>query len=231
MAVVALGAGRRGACPVRRPRGAAESSSTTSSWSATTRTSETTIRRELPCGRASPRGRGGRREPAPAGGARPVPPRHHLRARSTAPKTCATSSITVEEAPATTIGYGGGVEFQKVENAEFAPRGFIEIGRRNLWGKNRSVNLFSRVSLRRRERTETAPTGRPVDAQTRPRVPRHRRRTGSRGSSARAGTCRWRSVFEQGSRTSFRLPARSRARVNFDAAVRRALELHRPVRS
>ncbi len=45
--------------------------------------------------------------------------------------------VTVEESPATTIGYGGGVEFQKVENVEFAPRGFFEIGRRNLWGKNR----------------------------------------------------------------------------------------------
>ena len=32
-----------------------------------------------------------------------------------------------------------------------APRGFFEIGRRNLWGKNRAVNLFTRVSLRSRD--------------------------------------------------------------------------------
>ena len=31
---------------------------------------------------------------------------------------------------------------------EFAPRGFFEIGRRNLGGKNRSVNLYTRLSLR-----------------------------------------------------------------------------------
>ena len=34
---------------------------------------------------------------------------------------------------------------------EFAPRAFFEIGRRNLFGKNRSVNLFTRISLRPRD--------------------------------------------------------------------------------
>jgi outer membrane protein assembly factor BamA len=34
------------------------------------------------------------------------------------------------------------------ERLEFAPRGFFDIGRRNLGGKNRSVNLFTRVSVR-----------------------------------------------------------------------------------
>ena len=67
--------------------------------------------------------------------------------------------VTVEEAPATTIGYGGGLEVgQRLrrdeataspsEQLEVAPRAFFEIGRRNLFGKNRSVNLFTRVSLR-----------------------------------------------------------------------------------
>ena len=66
--------------------------------------------------------------------------------------------ITVEEAPATTIAYGGGLELAEVlaENAvgdaegrfELAPRGFFEIGRRNIRGKNRSVNLYTRLSLR-----------------------------------------------------------------------------------
>jgi outer membrane protein insertion porin family len=66
--------------------------------------------------------------------------------------------VTVEEAPATTIGYGGGVEAGQVIRAalqtglaqtqiDFAPRAFFEATRRNLFGKNRSVNLFGRISL------------------------------------------------------------------------------------
>ena len=66
--------------------------------------------------------------------------------------------ITVEEAPSTTIGYGGGLELSErlarggggqAESAfELAPRGFFEIGRRNIRGKNRSANLYTRLSLR-----------------------------------------------------------------------------------
>jgi len=67
--------------------------------------------------------------------------------------------VTVEEAPATTIGYGGGLEGGRrlrpsstggppSERIDIAPRGFFEIGRRNLWGKNRSINLYSRLSVR-----------------------------------------------------------------------------------
>ena len=70
--------------------------------------------------------------------------------------------VTVEEAPPTTIGYGGGIEGgtrlrptgeggTAEERFEMAPRGFFEVGRRNLWGKNRAVNLFGRVSLRSRD--------------------------------------------------------------------------------
>jgi outer membrane protein insertion porin family len=70
--------------------------------------------------------------------------------------------VQVEEAPPTTIGYGGGIEGgtrlrptgeggQAEERFEIAPRGFFEVGRRNMWGKNRSVNLFTRVSLRARD--------------------------------------------------------------------------------
>ena len=78
--------------------------------------------------------------------------------------------VEVEEAPPTTIGYGGGVEVDSrlrptgaggtaEEQLEAAPRGFFEIGRRNLWGKNRSVNLFTRASLRSRFRSdEVVPT-------------------------------------------------------------------------
>ena len=71
--------------------------------------------------------------------------------------------IEVEEAPATRLAYGGGFEVsqrlrrevraagsQAVERIEFAPRGSFEVGRRNLWGRNRSLDLFTRVSVRRR---------------------------------------------------------------------------------
>ena len=70
--------------------------------------------------------------------------------------------IFVEEAPPTTLGYGGGLEWNRrlraagpdgsaEERIELAPRGFFDIGRRNLGGRNRSVNLFTRVSLRPRD--------------------------------------------------------------------------------
>jgi outer membrane protein insertion porin family len=70
--------------------------------------------------------------------------------------------VTVEEGPATAIGYGGGLEASSVlragldgggaeERLEFAPRGFFDIGRRNLGGKNRSINLFTRVAVRPRD--------------------------------------------------------------------------------
>lgn len=67
--------------------------------------------------------------------------------------------VTVEEAPVTSLGYGGGLEITRIrresgpngeaeEQLDVAPRGFFEIGRRNLGGKNRSVNLYTRVSVR-----------------------------------------------------------------------------------
>jgi outer membrane protein insertion porin family len=64
--------------------------------------------------------------------------------------------ITVEEAPATAVGFGGGFEFQTADRIEAAPRGFFEIGRRNLGGKNRSLDLFTRVSVRLRNRVPTS---------------------------------------------------------------------------
>jgi outer membrane protein assembly complex protein YaeT len=67
--------------------------------------------------------------------------------------------VTVEEAAATTVEYGGGLEGSRILRAtgpegeaqdefEVAPRGFFDIGRRNLWGKNRSVHLYTRLALR-----------------------------------------------------------------------------------
>ena len=81
--------------------------------------------------------------------------------------------VTIQEAPATTLGYGGGLQGgrrlitdaagQAVERFEFAPSGFVEVGRRNLWGKNRSLNLFTRVSLRLRGQSVTDPGGDPTE--------------------------------------------------------------------
>ena len=67
--------------------------------------------------------------------------------------------IIVVEADRTTLGLGGGVEATQLarptgpngvaeEHIVVAPRGEFEIGRRNLWGSRRSVNLFARVALR-----------------------------------------------------------------------------------
>ena len=69
--------------------------------------------------------------------------------------------VRVEEARPTTLGGGGGLEVasrarvdeagQAEDRYELAPRGFFEVGRRNLWGSNRAVTLFTRVSLRSRD--------------------------------------------------------------------------------
>lgn len=66
--------------------------------------------------------------------------------------------VEVEEAPPTELGFGGGLEGGSLlrtgangvaeEQWEIAPRGFFQIGRRNLWGKNRRVDLFTRLVVR-----------------------------------------------------------------------------------
>lgn len=66
--------------------------------------------------------------------------------------------VRVEEAPATTIGYGAGLERSTIlvtgadgvaeSRNDLAPRGFFEIGRRNIGGKNRSASLYTRLGLR-----------------------------------------------------------------------------------
>jgi outer membrane protein assembly factor BamA len=85
--------------------------------------------------------------------------------------------VQVEEAPPTSITYGGGLEGQAIlrptgtngqaeEHFEVAPRGSFEIARSNLWGKNRSVDLFTRASLKPRDvlttETSTSSTTEPV---------------------------------------------------------------------
>ena len=67
-------------------------------------------------------------------------------------------TISLEELPKTTIGGGGGVEVQRraresedgtiEDTLGIDPRAFFEMGRRNLGGRNRDLNFFSRVSLK-----------------------------------------------------------------------------------
>jgi outer membrane protein insertion porin family len=76
--------------------------------------------------------------------------------------------VDLEEADTTTIDFGGGLEVGRIserdddgvvhEVLDFGPRGFFAISRRNLWGKNRSVTLFGRVTLRE-DREDTTQTG------------------------------------------------------------------------
>ena len=78
--------------------------------------------------------------------------------------------VTVEEAPATTVGYGGGIEGGQrlrrtepggdaTEVFEIAPRGFVEYGRRNLFGRAQSINVFARASLRTKASTTEVAEG------------------------------------------------------------------------
>lgn len=66
--------------------------------------------------------------------------------------------VEVEEAPSTSVSYGGGLEVGRrprvgdnnvvTDRLDVAPRGFFEVTRRNLFGKNRSLSLLTSVSLR-----------------------------------------------------------------------------------
>ena len=79
-------------------------------------------------------------------------------------ETIANLVVLVEESPATTLGGGGGLEVRSVTRRraddtfedvlDFSPRAFFEIGRRNLGGRNRAVNLFSRHQLQPAERRD-----------------------------------------------------------------------------
>jgi len=79
--------------------------------------------------------------------------------------------VTVEEGAATTFSYGGGLEAAKrlrkdadgqaVDRLEFAPRGFFDVGRRNIGGKNRSADLYTRLGLRPRDPADGSGTSSP----------------------------------------------------------------------
>ena len=76
--------------------------------------------------------------------------------------------VTVEEAAARTFSYGGGAEATRrlsssvggglQERIDLAPRGFVDLGFRNIGGKNRSIDLYSRLALHP-ETTATGSTG------------------------------------------------------------------------
>ena len=77
--------------------------------------------------------------------------------------------VTVEESPATTIDYGLGAEGRilpqqdpngfATENLDVAPRTFFGYGRRNLFGKNRSFNVFGSISVHLQNLNAQAGTG------------------------------------------------------------------------
>src|SRR4029079_1349547 len=63
--------------------------------------------------------------------------------------------LAVQELAATTISFGAArardlrpllSEEGTIDRIVLAPRGMFEIGRRNLWGKNRSIDFFTRVA-------------------------------------------------------------------------------------
>ena len=75
----------------------------------------------------------------------------------------------MEEAAPNTVGYGGGLEvFRRPKTDpvtgvterifDVVPRGFVEYGRRNFWGKNRSINLFARAAVRSSSLNDESPT-------------------------------------------------------------------------
>jgi len=70
--------------------------------------------------------------------------------------------VTVEEAPSTSVDVGGGVEGSYIarptgeggvaqDRFQLTPRGSFGVSRRNLWGKNRSITVATRVALRTRD--------------------------------------------------------------------------------
>ena len=123
------------------------------------RTKSLVIERELQIQEGKPLGQGALTETRRRLSALGLFRRIQISAISHGDATARDVVIAVEEAQQTTIGYGGGLQIDRVlrsadngegtrERYELAPRGFFEMGRRNLGGRNRSLNLYSRLSLR-----------------------------------------------------------------------------------
>jgi outer membrane protein insertion porin family len=77
--------------------------------------------------------------------------------------------ITVEEAPLTAVEYGAGLELSRrlgtdaKEEFQIAPRGSFGVTRRNLFGRNGSLNLFTRASFTPPTPTATPNAAAPVE--------------------------------------------------------------------
>jgi len=94
--------------------------------------------------------------------------------------------VSIEEAPLTTLGYGGGFEVRSQivrstedptvasERLEFGPRASFEIGRRNLFGTNRSINLFTSASLHPQDPTAIVNNDGTVVSETGRAIPEYR---------------------------------------------------------
>jgi outer membrane protein assembly complex protein YaeT len=142
--------------------------------------------------------------------------------------------VQLEESPPTILGMGGGLEggYQTrtgptglaEEQFELAPRGFFQIGRRNLFGKNRTVNLYTRASLR--SRNELPPTDSTAPAQT--SYGFHEYRIVPSFQEPRVfglrGTLQIQGILEQAIRTSYNF-IRREARVQGDLNIARAYHL------
>ena len=136
------------------------------------RTSTSTIQRELTLRSGEPLGYSAAdRKPAAAERARALPARQHHRAD-------ARIGVAARRARS---GRGGAADYHRrtagasreargcgrpdpdgaaEEHFELAPRGSFEITRSNLWGKNRSVDLFARAGLKSRDDIAVTETGR-----------------------------------------------------------------------
>jgi outer membrane protein insertion porin family len=141
--------------------------------------------------------------------------------------------VQVEEAPARVLGLGGGLEGGFVSRTgpdglaedvfEVAPRGFFQIGRRNLFGKNRSVNLYTRVSLRSRDQFSETPTNPDPNATVQNSYGFHEYRVVPSYEEPRIfglrSTLQVQGILEQATRTSFNFRRREiRAQANLPAA-------------
>lgn len=146
--------------------------------------------------------------------------------------------VQVEEAPPTILGLGGGLEggYQTrtgstglaEDHFELAPRGFFQIGRRNLFGKNRTLSLYTRASLRSRD--EVPP---PDSSGTSTTVPQasygfHEYRVVPTFQEPRVfglrATLQIQGIFEQAIRTSYNL-LRREVRLQGDLAISRSYHL------
>ena len=128
------------------------------------------IKRELLlAGGQAARSRGCCREPAAARRARAVPARSASRSSRTAAPRNKDVLVTVEEAAATNVQLrrrrGGHASPDRTalgagrrSGSTSRPRGFVDFGFRNIGGKNRSLDLYSRSRACTRKRPRPGPT-------------------------------------------------------------------------